>query len=100
MLRRDWYYFVPIALLICFVLVYDRPVFSAAMALAALVPITVAPAPPLRGLTTILPFEDALRRMTGIGVACAVAGLVVGTLAMTDLTGKITPAMFALGEGQ
>jgi TRAP-type uncharacterized transport system fused permease subunit len=37
--------------------------------------------------------------MTGIGVACAVAGLVVGTLAMTDLTGKISSAMFVLAKG-
>ena len=37
--------------------------------------------------------------MTGIGVACAVAGLVVGTLAMTDLTGKISSAMFTLAKG-
>lgn len=100
-LRRDWYYFVPIALLIWFVLAYDRPVFSAALALAALVPITLwrkRSAP--ETVTTILAaFDDALRRMTGIGVACAVAGLVVGTLAMTDLTGKISSAMFVLAKG-
>ena len=33
------------------------------------------------------------------GVACAVAGLVVGTLGMTDLTGKIASAMFTLAKG-
>jgi TRAP-type uncharacterized transport system fused permease subunit len=100
-LRRDWYYFVPIAVLIWFVLAYDRAVFSAALALAALVPITLLRTrSPGRTVTAILAaFDDALRRMTGIGVACAVAGLVVGTLAMTDLTGKISSAMFVLAKG-
>ena len=100
-LRRDWYYFVPIVLLIWFVLAYDRPVFSAALALSALVPITLWRRRSLtKTVTTILAaFDDALRRMTGIGVACAVAGLVVGTLAMTDLTGKISSAMFLLAKG-
>jgi TRAP transporter 4TM/12TM fusion protein len=99
-LRRDWYYFVPIVLLIWFVLVYDRPVFSAAVALAALVPITLWRQRSATKVTfTILDaFDDSLRRMTGIGVACAVAGLVVGTLAMTDLTGKISSMMFTLAK--
>lgn len=100
-LRRDWYYFVPIVILIWFVLAYDRAVFSAALALAALLPITLwRTRSPRKTLTAILSaFDDALRRMTGIGVACAVAGLVVGTLAMTDLTGKISSAMFVLAKG-
>jgi TRAP transporter 4TM/12TM fusion protein len=99
-LRRDWYYFVPIAILIWFVLAYDRPVFSAALALASLVPITLWRTRDLpKTINTILgAFDDALRRMTGIGVACAVAGLVVGTLAMTDLTGKISSGMFVLAK--
>lgn len=100
-LRRDWYYFVPIIMLVWFVLAYDRPVFSAALALACLVPISLWRTRSLpKTVTTILAaFDDALRRMTGIGVACAVAGLVVGTLAMTDLTGKISSAMFLLAKG-
>jgi len=99
--RHNWYFFVPIFLLVWFVLAYDRPVFSAAVALAALVPITLWRLRSIAKLiTTILSaFDDSLRRMTGIGVACAVAGLVVGTLAMTDLTGKISSAMFTLAKG-
>jgi TRAP transporter 4TM/12TM fusion protein len=100
-LQRDWYYFVPIALLVWFVLEYDRPVFSAALALASLVPIALWRKPSLLRLaqTVFDAFDDALRRMTGIGVACAVAGLVVGTLAMTDLTGKISSLLFTLAHG-
>ncbi|MFN3658838.1 MAG: TRAP transporter permease [Pseudolabrys sp.] len=100
-LRRDWYFFVPIVLLVWFVLAYDRPVFSAVLALAALVPIALWRTRSLveTARTILTAFDDALRRMTGIGVACAVAGLVVGTLAMTDLTGKISSAMFTLAKG-
>jgi TRAP transporter 4TM/12TM fusion protein len=100
-LRRDWYYFVPIALLVWFVLEYDRPVFSAALALTSLMPIALWRQPSLPRLvrTVLDAFDDALRRMTGIGVACAVAGLVVGTLAMTDLTGKISSLLFTLAHG-
>jgi TRAP transporter 4TM/12TM fusion protein len=99
--RHNWYFFVPIFLLVWFVLAYDRPVFSAAIALASLVPITLWRLRSLRGtIAAILnAFDDTLRRMIGIGVACAVAGLVVGTLAMTDLTGKISSAMFTLAKG-
>ena len=99
--RRNWYFFVPIVVLIWFVLRYDRPVFSAALALASLVPITLWRQRSVTKLvaTVFGAFDDSLRRMTGIGVACAVAGLVVGTLAMTDLTGKVASAMFTLAKG-
>jgi TRAP transporter 4TM/12TM fusion protein len=100
-MRRDWYYFVPIFLLVWFVLEADRPVFSAALALASLVPIALWRMRSIPKVVTVIlnAFDDSLRRMTGIGVACAVAGLVVGTLAMTDLTGKISSAMFTLAKG-
>ena len=100
-LRRDWYYFVPIALLIWFVLAYDRAVFSAALALASLMPIALWRKRSVVDVvrTLLAAFKDAMHRMTGIGVACAVAGLVVGTLAMTDLTGKISSLLFTLAQG-
>jgi TRAP transporter 4TM/12TM fusion protein len=99
--RHNWYFFVPVFLLVWFVLAYDRPVFSAAIALLSLVPITLWRLRSIRGVIAAIlnAFDDALRRMTGIGVACAVAGLVVGTLSMTDLTGKISSAMFTLAKG-
>jgi TRAP transporter 4TM/12TM fusion protein len=100
-LRRDWFYLVPIVVLVWFVLNEDRPAFSAAVAVATLVPITFwrlrDPVQTLKALVRAL--DQSTRRVTGIGVACAVAGLVVGTLAMTDLTGKISSGLFALSTG-
>jgi len=100
-LRRDWYYFVPIFILTWFVLTADRPAFSAALALASLLPILVIRLrkPVVIGKAVVRALDDTTRRMIGIGVACAVAGLVVGTLAMTDLTGKISTALFLLAQG-
>ncbi|HWK95292.1 MAG TPA: TRAP transporter fused permease subunit [Pseudolabrys sp.] len=100
-LRRDWYYFVPIFILTWYVLTVDRPAFSAALALASLLPILAfrLRSPTAIGRAVVRALDDTTRRMTGIGVACAVAGLVVGTLAMTDLTGKISTALFILAQG-
>jgi len=100
-LRRDWYYFVPIFILTWFVLTADRPAYSAALALASLVPMLVLRLrdPVVIGKAVARALNDTTRRMISIGVACAVAGLVVGTLAMTDLTGKISTALFMLAQG-
>ncbi len=100
-LRKSWYYLVPIFALVWFVLQEDRPAFSAAVALAMLVPIVAwrTREPRLFAMTLLRALDGAARRMTGIGVACAVAGLVVGTLAMTDLTGKISSSLFSLASG-
>jgi len=100
-LRHSWYYLVPIVILIWYVLTVDRPAFSAALALASLVPILMIRLrrPAAIGKALVRALDDTTRRMTGIGVACAVAGLVVGTLAMTDLTGKISSALFLLAHG-
>jgi TRAP transporter 4TM/12TM fusion protein len=100
-LRQSWYYLIPIFILIWYVVTIDRPAFSAALALAALVPILFVrlKRPVIVGKALINAFDETTRRMTGIGVACAVAGLVVGTLAMTDLTGKISTALFVLAQG-
>jgi TRAP transporter 4TM/12TM fusion protein len=100
-LLHSWYYLVPIIVLIWYVMTEDRPAFSAAVALATLVPITFwrIRSPVATGKALLRGLDQATRRMTGIGVACAVAGLVVGTLAMTDLTGKISSALFILATG-
>jgi TRAP transporter 4TM/12TM fusion protein len=100
-LRHSWYYLIPIFILVWYVLTVDRPAFSAALAMASLVPILLVRVrnPSAAGKALVRALDDSTRRMTGIGVACAVAGLVVGTLAMTDLTGKISSALFLLAHG-
>jgi TRAP transporter 4TM/12TM fusion protein len=100
-LRRDWAYLVPIGLLIWGVLSLNRPAFAGALACAALVPVAVLRHPdPVRLVKTLFfGLSDGMRGMIGVGVACAIAGLVVGTLSTTDLTGKISSGLFHMSGG-
>ncbi len=100
-LRRDWAYLVPIGLLVWGVLSLNRPAFAGAIACAALLPVALLRHPdPVRLVKTVfLGLSDGMRGMIGVGVACAIAGLVVGTLSMTDLTGKISSGLFHMSGG-
>lgn len=100
-LRRDWIYLVPIGLLVWGVLSLNRPSFAGAIACAALLPIAVLrEKTPLKlGKAIFFGLSDGMKGMIGVGVACAIAGLVVGTLSMTDLTGKISSGLFVLAAG-
>lgn len=100
-LRRDWLYLVPIGLLVWGVLNLNRPSFAGAIACAALLPVALlrqkSPAQLVK--TLFFGLSDGMRGMIGVGVACAIAGLVVGTLSMTDLTGKISSGLFHMAGG-
>ncbi|PZO00849.1 MAG: C4-dicarboxylate ABC transporter [Hyphomicrobiales bacterium] len=100
-LRRDWAYLVPIGLLVWGVLSLNRPSYAGAIACAALLPVALLRQPnPLRlARTLFFGLSDGMRGMIGVGVACAIAGLVVGTLSMTDLTGKISSGLFQMSGG-
>ncbi len=100
-LRRDWAYLVPIGLLVWGVLSLNRPAFAGAIACAALLPVALLRHPdPVRLVKTVFfGLSDGMRGMIGVGVACAIAGLVVGTLSMTDLTGKISSGLFHMSGG-
>lgn len=100
-LRRDWPYLVPILLLVWGVLNLNRPAFAGALACAALLPVALWRERSLPGLARALFFglSEGMRGMIGVGVACAIAGLVVGTLSMTDLTGKISSGLFQMAGG-
>jgi TRAP transporter 4TM/12TM fusion protein len=99
--RRHWAIVLPIGVLVWAVLALNRPAFAGAISCLAILPILLwraGSAPEaLRWLGAAL--ADGMKGMVGVGVACAVAGLVVGTLAMTDLSGKISSALFALSMG-
>jgi TRAP transporter 4TM/12TM fusion protein len=97
----QWPYFIPLITIAWAVLALNRPSFAGALACLAIVPVMLWKTRPI----TTLPKELSLglcsgvERIVTVGVACAVAGLVIGTLSMTDLTGKISSAMFALASG-
>jgi len=96
-IRRGGWFLVPIAAMVWLVLSADRPVYGGALAVvlaAALAPLMLGD--PLRVARLLLAAaEDAARRAAPVGIACGVAGLVVGTLTITDLSGKFSSLLFS-----
>ncbi|MFQ3623267.1 MAG: TRAP transporter fused permease subunit [Acetobacteraceae bacterium] len=96
-LRAGWWHLVPIAVLVWLVLSADRPVYGAGLAVviaAAILPIRTRA--PLHAAATLLTAAiEAARRAAPVGIACAVAGLVVGSLTVTDLAGKFSSLLFS-----
>lgn len=100
-LRRDWIYLIPLVTIAWAVLALNRPAFAGAVACLALVPVILLRCRPLTDLPKRLAHAliEGMQRMITVGVACAVAGLVIGTLSMTDLSGKISSGLFLLASG-
>lgn len=96
-LRAGWWHLVPIAALVWLVLSADRPVYGAGLAVvigAAI--LLIRTRAPLRTAATLLTAAiEAARRAAPVGIACAVAGLVVGSLTITDLAGKFSSLLFS-----
>jgi len=96
-LRAGWWHLAPIAALVWLVLSADRPVFGAGLAVviaAAILSIRTR-APRAAAAMLFTAAVEAARRAAPVGVACAVAGLVVGSLTMTDLAGKFSSLLFS-----
>lgn len=100
-LAQQWIYLVPLITIGWGVIALNRPAFAGALACAALLPIVAwRERSPLRMVVSIgRGLVDGMQRIVVVGVACAVAGLVVGTLSMTDLSGKISSGLFTLATG-
>lgn len=100
-LRKHWFYLIPIAVLVWGVLSLNRAAFAGGIACLSIIPIIAWRERSAKGFVVGLghALSDGMKGMIGVGVACAIAGLVVGTLAMTDLSGKISSGLFALSSG-
>ena len=100
-LRKNWLYLIPLITIGWAVLSLNRPAFAGALACLAVVPVMLSTTHAPRELARrlLLALVDGVERIVVVGVACAVAGLVIGTLSMTDLSGKVSFALFALSSG-
>ncbi len=100
-LRHYWPYLIPLITIAWAVLALNRPGFAGALACLSIVPLMFWKSRPLKSLPKQLieGLSEGVERIVTVGVACAVAGLVIGTLSMTDLTGKISSVMFTLASG-
>ncbi len=100
-LASQWFYLAPLVTIGWGVIALNRPAFAGALACAALVPIVLwRERHPMRIAASVgRGLVEGMQRIVVVGVACAVAGLVVGTLSMTDLSGKISSGLFLLASG-
>jgi TRAP transporter 4TM/12TM fusion protein len=100
-IKNNWPYLIPLITIAWAVLALNRPGFAGALACLSIVPLMFWKARPLKTLPKQLgeALSEGVERIVTVGVACAVAGLVIGTLSMTDLTGKISSVMFTMASG-
>lgn len=99
-LRQHWVYLIPLVTIAWAVLNLNRPSLAGALACLAVIPAMFHASRPSAIPTKVaLGLIDGVQRMVLVGVACAVAGLVIGTLSITDLTGKLSSVMFAMASG-
>lgn len=101
-MRTGWWFLVPIVAMVWFVLSADRPVYGGAVAiLLAGAMAVVMLRDPLRVARLMLAAaQDGAARAAPVGIACGVAGLVVGTLTITDLSGKFSSLLFGFAPDQ
>lgn len=101
-MRRGWWYLVPIVAMVWFVLSADRPVHGGALAvvLAGAMALVMLRDPPRVAALLLAAAQDGARRAAPVGIACGVAGLVVGTLTITDLSGKFSSLLFGFAPDQ
>ena len=101
-MRRGGWFLVPIAAMVWLVLSADRPVYGGALAVviaAVLAPLMLRN--PLEvALRLLAAASDGARRAAPVGIACGVAGLAVGTLTITDLSGKFSSLLFGFAPDQ
>jgi len=101
-LRDGWWYLVPIGAMVWLVVSADRPVYGGGVAvvLLAAIALVVRRTPVAIARSVIEAAEDGARRAAPVGIACAVAGLVVGALTITDLSGKFSSLLFGFAPDQ
>jgi TRAP transporter 4TM/12TM fusion protein len=101
-MRKGWWFLVPIVAMVWFVLSADRPVYGGAVAilLAGAMAVVMLRAPLRVAGLLLAAAQDGAARAAPVGIACGVAGLVVGTLTITDLSGKFSSLLFGFAPDQ
>ncbi|WP_291297192.1 TRAP transporter fused permease subunit [Elioraea sp.] len=101
-LRRGWWFLIPIGAMVWLVVSADRPVYGGGIAVVLIAALAfVMIREPVRVIGLLLDAaQDGARRAAPVGIACGVAGLVVGTLTITDLSGKFSSLLFGFAPDQ
>ena len=99
-LRRGWHLLIALFVLIAFLLYGYTPMKSAFFGLASLVALSfINPATRMSPVDLLAALESGVRNTVPVSVACACAGLIIGSVFVSGLGLKFTQSVIDLADG-
>ena len=98
-LQRNWHSIVPLGVLIYFLMAGYSPVYVAAAATLCTILTSWFGSSPIGLKRFVAACTDTVLRMSSLTAAVAVAGIVMGSIALTGLEGKFTLMLMELSGG-
>ena len=99
-LRRGWHLLIALVILIAFLLDGYTPMRSAFFGLAALVALSfINPSTRMSPVDLLAALEAGVRATVPVSVACACAGLIIGSVFVSGLGLKFTQSVIDLADG-
>jgi len=99
-LRRGWHLLIALAVLIAFLLYGFTPMKSAFFGLAALVGLSfINPATRMSPVDMLAALEAGVRATVPVSIACACAGLIIGSVFVSGLGLKFTQSVIDIADG-
>jgi TRAP transporter 4TM/12TM fusion protein len=99
-LRRGWHLLIALAVLISFLLYGFTPMKAAFFGLAALIGLSfVNQATRMSPVDMLVAFEAGVRATVPVSIACACAGLIIGSIFVSGLGLKFTQSVIDIADG-
>lgn len=99
-LRRGWHLLIALVILIVFLLYGFTPMKSAFFGLAALIALSfISPSTRMSPVDMLAALESGVRATVPVSVACACAGLIIGSVFVSGLGLKFTQSVIELADG-
>ena len=99
-LRRGWHLLIALVILVAFLLYGFTPMKSAFFGLAALVGLSfINPATRMSPVDMLAALEAGVRATVPVSIACACAGLIIGSVFVSGLGLKFTQSVIELADG-
>jgi TRAP transporter 4TM/12TM fusion protein len=99
-MKRSGHLLIPIVVLIYLLFSGRTPIFAAFFAILLSVVVSQFNKATRMGIKDIFKaMEDGVRASLGVGMSCAMVGLIVGVTTLTGIGGKLTQSILLLGQG-
>ena len=99
-LKRGWHLLIALAVLIAFLIAGYTPMKSAFFSLAALIALSfINPATRMSPVDILAALESGIRATVPVAIACACAGLIIGSVFVSGLGLKFTQSVIDLSGG-